>query len=269
VAALTTIWFGCANACRRARQVRRLADDRGLRCGSFADLVADDHRSGGDADPHRELDPGRSTGCGIQLRHRIDDAETRTHRSLGLVLMGARVAEIDENAVAHVLRDKPVVAPDRRAAPVLKRRDHIAQIFGVHPGRERGRPHQVAEHYGQLASLRVRRCGDRRRGSRSFGLPQGRQWLQQRRGLGSGHASLGPPDEKLAVDIRRHPLDDDQLTTQFFETVIIETKAELDPAIGDAALGDEAPEDLFQDLIKVHASALVRRDLRGRCLDLV
>ena len=40
------------------RQVRRLADDRGLRCGSFADLVADDHRSGGDADPHRELDPG-------------------------------------------------------------------------------------------------------------------------------------------------------------------------------------------------------------------
>ena len=44
------------------RQVRRLADDRGFRCGSFADLVADDHRSGGDADPHRELDPGRPAG---------------------------------------------------------------------------------------------------------------------------------------------------------------------------------------------------------------
>jgi hypothetical protein len=29
-------------------QVRRFADDRGLRCGSFADLIADDHRSGGD-----------------------------------------------------------------------------------------------------------------------------------------------------------------------------------------------------------------------------
>src|ERR1700731_804086 len=40
------------------RQGRRLADDRGFRCRSFADLMPDDHRSGGDADPHRELDPG-------------------------------------------------------------------------------------------------------------------------------------------------------------------------------------------------------------------
>ena len=95
------------------RQVRRLADDRGFRCGSFADLVADDHRPGGDADPHRELDPGRPADCGIQLRHRIDDIETRPHRTLGLVLMGARVAEIDQDAVAHVLRDKAVVMPDR------------------------------------------------------------------------------------------------------------------------------------------------------------
>ena len=147
------------------RQVRRLADDRGLRCGSFADLVADDHRPGGDADPHRELDPGRPADCGIQLRHRIDDIETRPHRALGLVLMGARVAEIDEDAVAHVLRNKAVVAPDRRAAPVLERRDDIAQILGVHPGRECGRSHQVAKHHGQLAALGLgwRRCGRRHR----------------------------------------------------------------------------------------------------------
>ena len=55
------------------RQVRRLADDRGLRCGSFADLVADDHRSGGDADPHRELDPGRPAG----LRHSAPPSHRR------------------------------------------------------------------------------------------------------------------------------------------------------------------------------------------------
>ena len=54
----------------------------------------------------------------------------------------------------------------------------------------------------------------------------------------------------------------DQLATEFFETVVIETEIEPDTAIGDAALGDEAPEDLFQDLLKVHASAPVRRDLR-------
>jgi len=102
-----------------------------------------------------------------------------------------------------------------------------------------------------VAALGLRRRGDRGRRIRSLGWPQGWYWLQQRRGLGSGHASLGRPDEHLSVDIRRHLLDDDQLATQFFETVVIETKAELYPAIGDAALGDEAPDDLFQDLLKV------------------
>jgi hypothetical protein len=148
------------------REVRRLADDRGFRCGAFADLVADDHRSGGDADSHRELDPRGPRDRGIQLRHRLHDIETRPRRTLGLVLMGARVAEIDQDAVAHVFRDKAVVAPDRRAAAVLIRRDDIAQIFGVHPGRECRRSHQVAKHHGQLAALSLRRRGDRGRRDR-------------------------------------------------------------------------------------------------------
>ena len=78
-----------------------------------------------------------------------------------------------------------------------------------------------------------------------------------------GRAPVGRPDETLAVDIRRQPLNADQLAAEFFESVIIETEAELDTAIGNAALGDEAPDDLFQHLFKVHASAPVRRDLRG------
>ena len=82
-------------------------------------------------------------------------------------------------------------------------------------------------------------------------------------------ASLGRPDEYLSVDVGRDPLDPDQLATQFFETVMIETKAQLNPAIGDAALSDEASEDLFQHPRKVHVSALVRRDLRGRRPELI
>src|SRR5438045_3179243 len=70
------------------------------------------------------------------------------------------------------------------------------------------------------------------------------------------------PGRKLALDIGRQPLDADQLATEFFETVVIKTEVEPDTAIGNAAFRDEAPEDLFQDLIKVHASALVRHDLR-------
>ena len=90
-------------------------------------------------------------------------------------------------------------------------------------------------------------------------MPQGRQWLRQRRGLGSGRAPIRCPDDKLALNIGREPFDADQLATEFFETVVIETEVEPDTAIRDAALGDEAPEDLFQDLIKVHASALRNR----------
>ena len=265
MAALTTIWFGCANACRRA--ARFGVSPTTAVSDAVPSPIWSPTITGPVAMPIRTASstPGGLRDRGIQLRHRIDDIETRPHRTLGLVLMGARVAEIDEDAVAHVLRDKAVVAPDRGTAPALKRRDHIAQIFGVHPGGECGRSHQVAKHHGQLAALGLRRRGwrgrpairARRRGRRPLGVPQGRQWLRQRRALGSGHAPLGRPDETLAVDIRRQPLDADQLATEFFETIVIETEAELDTAIGDAALGDEAPDDLLQHLLKVHASAPV------------
>jgi len=70
-------------------------------------------------------------------------------------------------------------------------------------------------------------------------------------------ASLGSQDQMLAVDDSRDPLDPDQLITEFFKTIVIESEAELDSAIGDAAFGDEAPDHLLQDLLKVHASAPV------------
>ena len=201
--------------------------------------------------------PGGLRTAAFSLRHRIDDIETRPHRTLGLVLMGARVAEIDENAVAHVLRDKAVVAPDRGTAAALKRRDHIAQIFWVHPGRQRRRSHQIAEHHGQLAALGLRcsggrRWGDRqvalgRKGGRLLSVPQGRQRLRQRHGAGpgSGQASLGSQYEELAVEVGRDVQCTDQLAPDVVEGIVVEAETSLYPAIGDAALGDEAPEDLF------------------------
>jgi hypothetical protein len=94
-------------------------------------------------------------------------------RTLGLVLMGTRIAEIDQDAVAHIFRDKAVVAPDRGTAPALIRRDDIAQIFRIHPSRERRRPHQIAKHYGQLATLGLGRRNRRDRRSRFLGLAHG------------------------------------------------------------------------------------------------
>jgi hypothetical protein len=100
-------------------------------------------------------------------------------------------------------------------------------------------------------------------------VPQGRQWLRQRHGLGPGRAPIGRPDEKLAIEIGRQSLEADQLTTEFFETIVIESEAELDTAIGDALLGNEAPEDLLQHLLKVHASAPVAAAFaRSRTVDI-
>ena len=85
-------------------------------------------------------------------------------------------------------------------------------------------------------------AGDRqvalgRKGGRLLGVPQGRQWLRQRHGLGSGRAPLGRPDEKLAVDIGRDPLDDRSARDgRSSRASSSRPKAELDPAIGDAAL---------------------------------
>ena len=61
------------------------------------------------------------------------------------------------------------------------------------------------------------------------------------------------PCARSGAQTRRSPstsaasrLSADQLAAEFFESVVIETEAELDTAIRDAALGDEAPEDFFQ-----------------------
>ena len=93
-------------------------------------------------------------------------------------------------------------------------------------------------------------------------MPQGRQWLRQRHALGSGQSALGSQDEELAVEVGRDVQCTNYHAPDVFEGVVVEAETSLYPAIGDAALGDEAPDHLFQDLLKVHASALVRCDLR-------
>ena len=72
---------------------------------------------------------------------------------------------------------------------------------------------------------------------------------------GLGRAPLGPPDEELAVEIGRNVQCTDQFAAKVFDSLVIEAEYPFYPARGDAALGDEAPEGLFQDLLKVHGSA--------------
>ena len=92
------------------REVGRLADHRLFLRGALADQIADDHQSGGDADPHLQWRRRE----GVEPGHLLHQLQRRAHRALGIVLVGPRIAEIGEHAVAHVFRDKPAGAPDDR-----------------------------------------------------------------------------------------------------------------------------------------------------------
>ena len=92
------------NALQARRKVRRLADDAALLRLTRSDQVADHDQ------PGRNADTGLQRSAGLQRTHRCDQLQPRPHRPLGVVLMRLRIAEVDEHAVAHVLRHEPAEA---------------------------------------------------------------------------------------------------------------------------------------------------------------
>jgi hypothetical protein len=93
-------------------EVRRFADNRLFLRRALADQITDDYHPSGNSNPRLQLD-----GFDIEVTDSVDDPQPRTHRALGIVLMRPRVAEVDQNAVAHILGDKPVEAPDGHRRP--------------------------------------------------------------------------------------------------------------------------------------------------------
>ena len=87
------------------REVGCLADDATLLRLSRSDQVADHDEPSRDADTALER-----TGC-LQCANRCDQLQSGPHRPFGVVLVGLRIAEVHQHAVAHVLRDEPAEAP--------------------------------------------------------------------------------------------------------------------------------------------------------------
>src|SRR4029453_11191698 len=65
------------------------------------------------------------------------------------------VAEVDQQAVAEVLGDVPVIALDHLGAGVLIGPHHLPPLFRVEPAGECGRIYQVAEKHRELAAFGV------------------------------------------------------------------------------------------------------------------
>ncbi len=135
-------------------QVRRLAQGELL-----APLAASDcshhHQAGVNADAHRQGDLQIGHQRCTQRADRLDDAEPRPHRPLGVVLMGLGMAEVDHQAIAEELGDMAFVAFDDGGAGGLISADDLAQILWIEPRGQRGRTCEVAEHDGDLPALAV------------------------------------------------------------------------------------------------------------------
>ena len=106
---------------------------------------------------------------GVERRQRVEDREAGANRALGVLLLRVRVAEINQDAVAHELGDVAVEAPDSFAHRLVIGADHIAHVLGIEPRREVCRIRQVAEHHGQVPSLGAWQVAIGGRGRRSLG----------------------------------------------------------------------------------------------------
>jgi hypothetical protein len=107
-------------------------------------------------DPRGNTDAGlqRHPGARADSLHLCDGCQASPDSALRVVLMCYRIAEEDENSVAHVSGDEPFKACHRIGHSAAIRTDQTAKILRVETGRQTRRAHEIAEHHGQLTALR-------------------------------------------------------------------------------------------------------------------
>ena len=158
------------------------------------------------------------SGCGASsLPDRLDDGKPGAHRPLGVVFVGLRIAEIDENAVAHVLRHEAAAAIHRLCDAFLIAGNDFPEVLRVHAVRQCSRTDKVGEHHGDLAALggslrdgRSTRCWSgqalgRRRSWPCFGI---RLRAQRSDGVEQQTAVPDDADAQILQVLRRQALQD-------------------------------------------------------------
>src|ERR687898_360681 len=107
--------------------VRRLPHDGELLTGLPGAHLARDDKSGVHTDP----DTKGGVAMLVENAHLVEDAETGVHGSLRVVLVRARVAEVDHHTIADVLGRVTAEPLDRPGTRVLVVTDHLAEVLGV------------------------------------------------------------------------------------------------------------------------------------------
>ena len=135
------------------RLVRRRADHRVALGAHLGRDVADEHETGVDPDPRRELDPVLAPDGRVEVLERGEQLEAREHRLTGVVLTRRGKAEVGHDAVALVLREVTVMLGDDPAAPLAVVLEQVADLLGLVALRHRRGSDEVDEHHRELAAL--------------------------------------------------------------------------------------------------------------------
>ena len=158
------------------RGVERIARRR--EPGLPARIDRRDHRQAG-LDAH--TDRRRLDRVAGSLRRRVradvgDDAQTGEHRSLGVVLVRDRGSEQRQQTVAGKVLDRASEAVDGGDHAAHRRLHERAEVLGVHPLAERGRPDHVGEQRGDHTASLCCRSGRERCAAAGAEARVGRRW---------------------------------------------------------------------------------------------
>ena len=140
---------GLGDPLQPRREVRRVADDASLLRLSGHQKIADHHVPRRDADTHVQRGACRR----IQLGCRGDDRERRAHRVLGVLFVSLGIAEVGEQAVAHVFGDEAAVGRDEACAACVIGCEDVSHVLGIEPRGKRGRADEIDNHHGETAAL--------------------------------------------------------------------------------------------------------------------
>jgi hypothetical protein len=196
----------------------------------------------------------------IQGGHDLDNPQPGPDRTLGIVFMRLRIAEVDQQPIAQILGDVAVEALDDLSTDALVGTDDLTEIFWVELRRERCRVDQVTKQHGELPAFGLRRrYGRGRHLSRVVFLPYGllrRLWG----GRNSCRMRFSGPHQHSAIVVDRKVVDLKQLFLEGFERFLIEMKLEREGAVGHAPATLEHGDRLVEDLFKGHGPPSL-----GRC----
>jgi hypothetical protein len=236
--------IGCRQPLEAGRNVRRVPQ-RELFLPPPAAYLPHDDDSGVNPHADREVDARPLAQAAVEGGHRLHDAQAGPHRTLRVVFMRLRVAEIDQEPVAEILRNMPLKALDNLGTGGLVRAHYLPQVFGIKLRRQRGRRHQVTEQDRELAPFRVscRRDGLVCRRRRRLG------------GRGGSRVGASRPAQAAPCILLHLRVGVEQFLLQRVERLVLEMELELERPIRHTLTLTEEGNHLIEDGVKVHRAS--------------